>query len=68
MNYWLIKSEPSTWSWEDQINSETGNGVIFPSWLQHWVPSNTDERITISWNVIVRGEYGEPQTLQNARI
>ena len=51
-----------------QINSETGHGVIFPSWLQHWVPSNTDERITISWNVIVRGEYGEPQTLQNARI
>ena len=51
-----------------QINSETGHGVIFPSWLQHWVPSNTDERISISWNVIVRGDYGEPQTLQNARI
>ena len=21
MNYWLIKSEPTTWSWQDQINS-----------------------------------------------
>ena len=51
-----------------QINSETGRGVIFPSWLQHWVPSNTDERVTISWNVVVRGNYGEPHTLQNVRI
>ena len=23
MNYWLIKSEPSTWSWEDQIKEKT---------------------------------------------
>ena len=22
MNYWLIKSEPSTWSWEDQIKEK----------------------------------------------
>lgn len=51
-----------------QVPSSTGSGVIFPSWLQHWVPTNTDERITISWNIIVRGNYGEPQTLQNAYI
>ena len=51
-----------------QVPSATGTGVIFPSWLQHWVPSNTDERITLSWNTIVRGEYGEPGTLQNANI
>ena len=51
-----------------QIHSETGHGVIFPSWLQHWVAPNTDERITISWNVILRGEYGEENTLQNAHI
>ena len=51
-----------------QINSETGHGVVFPSWLQHWVSPNTDERITISWNVILRGEYGEENTLQNAYI
>ena len=51
-----------------QVPSATGTGVIFPSWLQHWVPTNTDERITISWNIIVRGNYGEPQTLQNANI
>ena len=51
-----------------QFNSVTGKGFIFPSWLQHWVPSNTDERVTISWNVVVRGNYGEPHTLQNVRI
>jgi len=51
-----------------QVHSETGHGVVFPSWLQHWVPPNTDERITISWNVILRGEYGEENTLQNAHI
>ena len=51
-----------------QIHSVTGEGVIFPAWLQHWVPSNTDERVTISWNILIRGEYGEPKTLQNASI
>ena len=51
-----------------QFNSETGYGVVFPSWLQHWVPETKDERISIAWNVIVRGEYGEPNTLQNATI
>ena len=48
--------------------SETGSGVIFPSWLQHWVPETKDERISIAWNAIVRGKYGEPNTLQNATI
>ena len=29
MNYWLIKSEPSTWSWEDQekVKNEMWDGV-----------------------------------------
>jgi len=51
-----------------QIDSVTGEGVIFPSWLQHWVPPNKNERITVSWNVIIRGDYGEEHTFQNARI
>jgi uncharacterized protein (TIGR02466 family) len=51
-----------------QVHSVAGEGVVFPSWLQHWVPPNKDERITISWNIIVRGEYGEANTLQNARF
>ena len=51
-----------------QFDSEPGWGVVFPSWLVHWVPETKDERISIAWNVIVRGEYGEPNTLQNAHI
>ena len=51
-----------------EFQSETGWGVVFPSWLMHWVPETKDERISIAWNVIVRGEYGEPNTLQNAYI
>ena len=45
-----------------------GTGLIFPSWLQHWVPSTQHERISVSWNVLVRGHYGEPKTFQNAYI
>jgi len=51
-----------------QVHAKTGHGVVFPSWLQHWVPTNAGRRITISWNVIMRGEYGEAHTLQNANI
>ena len=58
--------------WENssmlQFNSVTGMGFIFPAWLMHWVPYTQDERISISWNIIVRGNYGEPNTLQNAYI
>ena len=46
----------------------SGVGYIFPSWLMHWVPPTRDERISISWNIIVRGNYGVTNTLQNAYI
>ena len=51
-----------------QFDSIWGVGYIFPSWLQHWVPPTAEERISISWNIILRGEYGAPGTLQNAHI
>ena len=51
-----------------QFDSVVGIGFIFPSWLMHWVPPTKAERVSISWNVIVRGDYGEPHTLQNAHI
>ena len=49
----------------DSIN---GTGLIFPAWMQHWVPPTQHERISISWNVLLRGHYGEPKTFQNAHI
>jgi len=51
-----------------QFSSVTGFGLIFPSWLQHWVPITDKDRISISWNVLLRGQYGQPNTLQNSHI
>ena len=62
-----------------QMNIENSNvvmfdatentGFIFPSWLQHWVrTNNSEERISISWNILIKGHYGEPNTFQNAYI
>ena len=51
-----------------QFDSVNGSGFIFPAWLQHWVPETHHERISVSWNVLVRGYYGESQTFQNAYI
>tara|TARA_B100000029_G_scaffold264199_1_gene260399 strand:+ start:3609 stop:4208 length:600 start_codon:yes stop_codon:yes gene_type:complete len=51
-----------------QFRAITNVGYVFPSWLQHWVPPTEKERISISWNIQVKGYYGEPKTLQNAYI
>ena len=50
------------------FSAKEGIGFIFPSWLQHWVPATGSERISISWNIMVKGHYGEPTQLQNAYI
>ena len=50
------------------FNAIKGAGVIFPSWMQHWVPTTSDTRISISWNIILRGHYGGHLNLQNAKI
>ena len=45
-------------------------GLIFPSWLPHWVPPTQCKRgrISLSWNIIGRGDYGATGTFQNAYI
>ena len=50
------------------FNAEKGYGLIFPSWLQHWVGRTDKTRISISWNILLRGDYGQPGTLQNSHI
>ena len=50
------------------VSSQTGYGVVFPSWLLHWTPPNKEDRITISWNTIIRGDYGEEHVFQNVHI
>ena len=51
-----------------QFDSTVDIALFFPSWFMHWVPPTSEERVSIAWNIIVRGEYGEPHTLQNAYI
>tara|TARA_Y100000816_G_scaffold192024_1_gene140007 strand:- start:61 stop:666 length:606 start_codon:yes stop_codon:yes gene_type:complete len=43
-------------------------GYIFPSWLMHYVPPSLTDRISLSWNVLLRGNYGSPNDLQYAHI
>ena len=50
------------------FESSKGYGLIFPSWLQHWVGRTNKTRISISWNILLRGDYGQPGTLQNSHI
>ena len=61
-----------------QVNNLTSNmmafkhekdfGYIFPAWLMHFVPPAVSERVSMSWNILIRGNYGQPDTLQNASI
>ena len=43
-------------------------GLVFPAWLQHWVQPTSSERVSVSWNILVKGHYGAPGTFQNAYI
>ena len=42
--------------------------IIFPSWLVHWVPINKSkrDRISISFNIQVKGQVGEHHEFQSA--
>ena len=51
-----------------KFSSNAGDGLLFPAWLMHWVPPTHIDRISISWNVLLRGNYGRPRSMQNARI
>ena len=46
------------------LNSKERSLILFPSWLQHEVPINTSssDRISISFNVFVRGNIGNKET------
>ena len=50
------------------FNSQTNRCIIFPSWLQHWVPQNISnkKRISIAWNVQLKGQVGEHNEYQSA--
>ena len=51
-----------------QFNAEVGTGLIFPAWLMHWVPPTQADRISVSWNIILRGDYGSRLDYQYAYL
>ena len=69
-NFWSPKKIKSNYHNSNvaTFNNRQSLGLIFPSWLVHCVPPVEDTRVSISWNVLVRGDYGEPNALQNAHI
>ena len=50
--------------------SKTNRIIIFPSWLVHWVPINqsTRDRISISWNIQLKGRVGEHHEFQSGQF
>ena len=50
--------------------SMTNRAIIFPAWFQHWVPINRSKknRISISWNIQIKGQLGEHHEFQSANL
>ena len=50
--------------------SKQNRAIIFPSWLPHWVQQNKSKtnRISIAWNIQVKGQVGEHHEFQSATI
>ena len=59
-----IKENSSIWFYP----SVTNRLILFPSWLEHYVPINKtkENRISISWNVMFKGQIGVPEDFQSA--
>ena len=50
--------------------SKQNRAVIFPSWLPHWVQQNKSKtkRISIAWNIQIKGQVGEHHEFQSANF
>ena len=50
--------------------STINRAIIFPAWFQHWVPINRSKknRISISWNIQIKGQLGEHHEFQSANF
>jgi len=48
--------------------SKQNRAIMFPSWLPHWVQQNKSKhkRISIAWNIQVKGQVGEHHEFQSA--
>ena len=56
------RENSTTW----QVPAKINRMVLFPSWLQHYVPkNNSHDRISISFNVMLRGQVGRSENFQS---
>jgi len=62
----FTKSNATAW----ELFAKTNTMYLFPAWLQHLVPINhTDSnRISIAFNVMLKGLVGEPTDFQSAEF
>ena len=53
-----------------KYDSMTNRMILFPSWLQHYVPKNNsnDNRISIAFNVMLRGQVARPDNFQSNKF
>ena len=53
-----------------RYGSITNRIILFPSWLQHYVPVNTsnNNRISIAFNVMLKGMVGKSEDYQSAEF
>jgi uncharacterized protein (TIGR02466 family) len=50
--------------------SKTNRMILFPSWLSHMVPPNItkDNRISVAFNLMVKGKVGTPDEFQSSEF
>ena len=53
-----------------KYDSMTNRMILFPSWLQHYVPTNetNKNRISIAFNVMLKGKVGSSEEYQSAEF
>ena len=51
-------------------DSKQNRAIIFPSWLPHYVKPNKskNKRISIAWNIQLKGQVGEHHEFQSANL
>ena len=62
----FTKSNATAW----ELDSQTNRMILFPSWLQHLVPINksSNKRISIAFNVMLKGIVGQSTDYQSAEF
>ena len=62
----FTKANATAW----ELKSTTNRMIMFPSWLQHLVPINNSDnnRISIAFNVMLRGIVGQSTDYQSSEI